>query len=115
MFDYASVNQYYEDASSYRFIKDVQVPRLCLNALDDPIANPSCISYNEIKANLNIVLATTEHGGHLGWFENTNNPTRWMVKPLAEFIVAMFQVKPKKKYSTADFLNLVTFNCFSGI
>lgn len=92
MFDYASVDQYYDDASSFRFIKDVQVPLLCLNALDDPIANPACIPYKEIEANPNVVLATTEEGGHLGWFENTNNPTRWMIKPLSEFIIAMFQV-----------------------
>lgn len=93
MFDYASVSQYYHDASSYRFIEHVKVPLLCMNALDDPIAAARCIPYKEIEANPNVVLATTDTGGHLGWFEHTRNPTRWVVKPLTEFIVSIFQVK----------------------
>ncbi|GAN07853.1 AB-hydrolase YheT [Mucor ambiguus] len=92
MFDYTTVNNYYRDASSCRFIEHVKVPLLCLNALDDPIAAAECIPYDEIKTNPNVVLATTDYGGHLGWFEHIKYPTRWMVKPLAEFIVAMFQV-----------------------
>jgi predicted alpha/beta-fold hydrolase len=66
---------------------------LCLNALDDPIAAPECIPYDEIKTNPNVVLATTDYGGHIGWFEHNKKPIRWMVKPLTEFIIAMFQVK----------------------
>jgi predicted alpha/beta-fold hydrolase len=97
MFDYTTVNNYYRDASSCRFIEHVKVPLLCLNALDDPISAAECIPYDEIKTNPNVVLATTDYGGHLGWFEHIKYPTRWMVKPLGEFIVAMFQVK-KKQY-----------------
>lgn len=93
MFNYTTVNNYYRDASSCRFIEHVKVPLLCMNALDDPIAAAECIPYDEIKINPNVVLATTDTGGHIGWFEHNRNPTRWMVKPLTEFIVAMFQVK----------------------
>lgn len=91
MFDFTTVNNYYRDASSCRFIEHVKVPLLCFNALDDPIAAKECIPYDEIKTNPNVVLATTDYGGHIGWFEHNKNPTRWMVKPLTEFIVAMFQ------------------------
>jgi predicted alpha/beta-fold hydrolase len=97
MFNYTTVNNYYRDASSCRFIEHVKIPLLCMNALDDPIAAASCIPYDEIKINPYIVLATTDYGGHLGWFEHTRKPTRWMVKPLSEFIVAMFHLKKKKK------------------
>ncbi|KAG1467360.1 hypothetical protein G6F56_004458 [Rhizopus delemar] len=91
MFGYSTVNNYYRDASSCRFIEHVRVPLLCLNAIDDPIAHADCIPYDEIKCNPNVVLATTDQGGHIGWFEHVTRPTRWCVKPLAEFIVAMFQ------------------------
>ncbi|KAG1501442.1 hypothetical protein G6F53_011079 [Rhizopus delemar] len=91
MFGYTTVNNYYRDASSCRFIEFVKIPLLCLNALDDPIAHSSCIPYDEIKCNPNVVLATTDQGGHIGWFEHVTRPTRWCVKPLTEFIVAMFQ------------------------
>ncbi|KAG2192102.1 hypothetical protein INT46_006989 [Mucor plumbeus] len=97
MFDYTTVNNYYRDASSCRFIEHVKVPLLCLNALDDPIAAAECIPYDEIKTNPNVVLATTDYGGHLGWFEHNKYPTRWMVKPLTEFIVAMFQAHDIRK------------------
>ncbi|OBZ89130.1 hypothetical protein A0J61_02831 [Choanephora cucurbitarum] len=91
MFGFSTVDNYYRDASSCRFVEHVKVPLLCMNALDDPIASAECIPYDEIKVNPHVVLATTDYGGHLGWFENNKNPTRWMVKPLAEFITAMFQ------------------------
>ncbi|KAI9486060.1 MAG: Alpha/Beta hydrolase protein [Benjaminiella poitrasii] len=97
MFDYSTVNQYYQDASSRRLIEDVKIPLLCLNALDDPVATAECIPYDKIEANPNIVLATTDYGGHLGWFENIRYPTRWVVKPLTEFIVAMFQAHDIRK------------------
>lgn len=91
MFDFTTVNNYYRDASSCRFIEFVKIPLLCLNALDDPIAHGICIPYDEIKSNPNVVLATTNYGGHIGWFEHNLQPTRWMAKPLTEFIVAMFR------------------------
>lgn len=91
IFGYTTVNNYYRDASSCRFIEHVRVPLLCFNALDDPIAVEESIPYDEIKINPYVVLATTDKGGHLGWFEHSWQPTRWIVKPLAEFIVAMFE------------------------
>ncbi|KAI9029738.1 Alpha/Beta hydrolase protein [Phycomyces nitens] len=87
--NYTTVNNYYRDASSCRFIEFVRVPLLCINALDDPIALKACIPYDEIKINPNVVLATTENGGHIGWFEHYLYPSRWVVKPLAEFFVAI--------------------------
>ncbi|KAI9276516.1 Alpha/Beta hydrolase protein [Sporodiniella umbellata] len=97
MFDYTTVNNYYRDASSCRFIEHVKVPLLCLNALDDPIAHANSIPYDEIKCNPNVILATTDEGGHIGWFEHITQPTRWCVKPLSEFIVAMFQAHDVRK------------------
>lgn len=92
MSGYTTVNNYYRDASSCRFIEHVRIPLLCFNALDDPIAVSESIPYDEIKINPYVILATTDYGGHIGWFEHFWKPTRWIVKPLAEFIVAMFEV-----------------------
>lgn len=93
IFNYTTVNNYYRDASSCRFIEHVRIPLLCFNALDDPIAVEESIPWDEIKINPYVVLATTDKGGHIGWFEHVWQPTRWIVKPLAEYIVAMFEVK----------------------
>jgi predicted alpha/beta-fold hydrolase len=44
-----TVNDYYRDASSCSYAKDVRVPMLALNALDDPIACRTSIPYDECK------------------------------------------------------------------
>ncbi|KAL0076752.1 Alpha/Beta hydrolase protein [Phycomyces blakesleeanus] len=100
--DYSTVNNYYRDASSCRFIEFVRIPLLCFNALDDPIALKACIPYDEIKINPNVVLATTERGGHIGWFEHTLSPTRWIVKPLAEFFVAIAEAYDTRESSASS-------------
>ncbi|KAI8584065.1 hypothetical protein K450DRAFT_221313 [Umbelopsis ramanniana AG] len=94
---YDTVNDYYRDASSSVKVKKVRVPLLCFNAMDDPISPAESIPYDEIKINPNVVLATTQHGGHLGWFEGNWSPTRWIVKPLTEFIVAMFEAYDERE------------------
>lgn len=50
---------------AYLIVSDVKVPLLILNALDDPIVPPQCIPYEEVSANTNLVLATTDKGGHV--------------------------------------------------
>ncbi|CDS06696.1 hypothetical protein LRAMOSA09223 [Lichtheimia ramosa] len=102
VFNYTTVNNYYRDASSSRFIEHVRIPLLCFNALDDPIAVAEGIPYDEIKINPNVILATTDYGGHIGWFENVWQPTRWIVKPLAEFIVAMFEAHDIRPLNQED-------------
>ncbi|KAI8979669.1 Alpha/Beta hydrolase protein [Mycotypha africana] len=102
MFGYTTVNNYYRDASSCRFIEHVKIPLLCMNALDDPIAPVQSIPYDEIKVNPYVVLATTDRGGHIGWFEGFRYPTRWVIKPLAEFIVAMFKAHDVKEIKRTD-------------
>ncbi|KAI8094504.1 Alpha/Beta hydrolase protein [Thamnidium elegans] len=93
MSNYTTVNNYYRDASCSRVIEHVRVPLLCINALDDPISIIHSIPLDEIKVNPYIILVGTKHGGHLGWFEHSYRPSRWVDKPIAEFMMAMFQAK----------------------
>ncbi|KAI9300874.1 Alpha/Beta hydrolase protein [Cunninghamella echinulata] len=96
VFGYTTVNNYYRDASSSRFIEHVRIPLLCVNALDDPISPLTSIPWDEISINPYAVLATTDYGGHLGWFTGTLSPSRWIDQPLAEFVYAMTKVKSDK-------------------
>ncbi|KAI8098535.1 Alpha/Beta hydrolase protein [Halteromyces radiatus] len=107
-FGYSSASAYYHDASSYRKIENVQIPLLCLNALDDPIANGACLPIEQVKANPNVILAVTAQGGHIGWFEHIRQPSRWMNKPLAEFITAMFQVHDQRSSHHIDPADVAT-------
>ncbi|CAG8485962.1 6434_t:CDS:2, partial [Gigaspora rosea] len=90
-FGYETVDHYYRDASSYFYVTKVRVPLLCLNAEDDPIVSAECLPFDESIYNPYCILATTYCGGHLGWFTGFRSPTRWCIKPLSEFCIAIFE------------------------
>lgn len=58
-----SVDEYYAGSSSSLSIPHVQIPLLCIQAENDPIAPANAIPYEEIKANPNCILVTTPTGG----------------------------------------------------
>ncbi|RKP26823.1 Alpha/Beta hydrolase protein [Syncephalis pseudoplumigaleata] len=97
LFGYDTVDDYYRDASSSRWITRVRVPLLCLNACDDPVTSIEGAPYDEIRINPFVIIATTSCGGHIGWFENMLRPRRWSDKPLSEFARAMFAVSERRR------------------
>lgn len=87
-----NAKDYYERNSSSEFLSGVKVPLLGLNARDDPIAART-IPYEAARANKSFVLATTEGGGHLGWFtEEGGKLNRWYTRPVVEFLTAAVAV-----------------------
>ncbi|KAG0298651.1 hypothetical protein BGZ98_000128 [Dissophora globulifera] len=102
VFKYRTVHEYYRMASSSQKILDIKRPFLCLNALDDPIAVGECIPVDEIRENPYGLLATTAHGGHLGWFQGFFSQTRWCTKPLAEFCIAIFEADRRPVSKTPE-------------
>ncbi|KAJ1308893.1 hypothetical protein OPQ81_004580 [Rhizoctonia solani] len=80
---------YYERNSSSKFLSGVKVPLLGLNACDDPIASKT-IPYNAARSSDCFVLATTEGGGHLGWFTREKGEIkRWYTRPVVDFLTAV--------------------------
>uniref|UniRef100_A0A0G4I441 AB hydrolase-1 domain-containing protein n=1 Tax=Chromera velia CCMP2878 TaxID=1169474 RepID=A0A0G4I441_9ALVE len=70
VFGYESRDDYYRDASSIRYLPNVKVPLLCLNAADDPVVLAE--NYDEPirvaqESNENVIFLLTGAGGHLGW------------------------------------------------
>jgi predicted alpha/beta-fold hydrolase len=70
MWGFPSVESYYYESSSALFIPNIQVPLLCINALDDPLVPQQCLPYEEIMKSDSVVLLTTEKGGHVAWLED---------------------------------------------
>jgi len=68
---YSSVMDYYEHASCKNVAQNITIPTLIVNTMDDPIVPNSLHKYpkNIAKTNSNVIFATVEHGGHLGFFE----------------------------------------------
>ncbi|XP_055816328.1 embryogenesis-associated protein EMB8 isoform X3 [Solanum dulcamara] len=87
--DLETVDTYYRKASCTSYIGNVMVPLLCISALDDPVCTREAIPWDECRANKNIVLATTHHGGHLGYFEGMTAKSLWWVRAVDEFLCAL--------------------------
>lgn len=83
---FETVDTYYRKCSSVHFLSNVSVPLLCVNALDDPVCTKEAIPWDECRANKNIVLATTLHGGHLAFFEGLMASSIWWVRAVKEFL-----------------------------
>ncbi|GAA6001257.1 hypothetical protein JCM10207_007489 [Rhodosporidiobolus poonsookiae] len=85
---------YYRSASASNVIADSAVPLLSLSALDDPIVSSDGIPFSAASTNSNLVFATTQHGGHLGWHEGFFRPRRWIAKPATQFLAALHEATP---------------------
>lgn len=91
LFKYASVHEFYTDASCMTRLPHVAVPLLCINAADDPISI-TLPPEEQVRANPNVILCVTRAGGHLGFFESSGasseerGPLRtWSSRVIAEF------------------------------
>ncbi|KAG7944026.1 hypothetical protein I3843_15G076600 [Carya illinoinensis] len=83
---FETVDTYYRRCSSTSYVRNVSIPLLCINALDDPVCTREAIPWDECRANKNIVLATIKHGGHLAFFEGITASGLWWVRAVEEFL-----------------------------
>ncbi|XP_031113665.1 embryogenesis-associated protein EMB8-like [Ipomoea triloba] len=83
---FETVDSYYRHCSSAPLVGLVSVPLLCISTLDDPVCTAEAIPWDECRANKNIVLAVTKHGGHLAFFEGITASGLWWVRAVNEFI-----------------------------
>ncbi|XP_055816330.1 embryogenesis-associated protein EMB8-like [Solanum dulcamara] len=86
---FETVDTYYRKVSCSSYIGNVRVPLLCITALDDPVCSRETIPWDECRANKNVVLATTQHGGHLGHLEGMTGKSLWWVRAVDEFLTAL--------------------------
>jgi predicted alpha/beta-fold hydrolase len=104
---YRNGEEYWDDASSYRFIKHISVPLFKIIAGDDKVVYHSFqrkLTHNIL--NPNIMSVETKCGGHLGWQEspprdsNTSGSSilggvgpSWAGRATADFIDAVMQTR----------------------
>jgi predicted alpha/beta-fold hydrolase len=53
--------------------------------MDDPVVHHTAIDHEGIRENPYCVVATTNHGGHLGYREGICDNKQWFVKVCSEF------------------------------
>lgn len=99
-FGFPDVDAYYAYSSSHQRVKDVHTPLLVVNAADDPIALWGDFDklVSDVRTNPNVVLAVTDHGGHLGWCDaaNPRGSSAWIERCALDFLSHSLTVGPRK-------------------
>ncbi|KAI3805150.1 hypothetical protein L1987_27253 [Smallanthus sonchifolius] len=94
-FDTADI--YYRESSCVGYVGRIKVPLLCISALDDPVCTKDALIWDECRVNKNIILATTQHGGHLGYFDGMDAKGVWWVRAVDEFLSVLGSSKLIKR------------------
>jgi len=63
---------YYEQSSSLQFLKNITVPTLLINALNDSFLSSECYPVKDAKNNKYLHLEMPSHGGHVGFIQKKN-------------------------------------------
>lgn len=64
---FADADDFYARASVKPFLKNIRIPSLLVQALNDPFLSAESIPYDEAAANDFLFLETPEYGGHCGF------------------------------------------------
>jgi predicted alpha/beta-fold hydrolase len=77
LFGFGNADNYYTTQSSNRFIGNIRVPALLVQAKDDPLIPFSVYDHPAFRENPNLTLIAAEHGGHLGFIAR-RQPRFWL-------------------------------------
>ena len=109
---YKNAEEYWADASSYRFIKHISVPLLQIIAGDDKVVYHSFQQkLTHSILNPNIMSVETKCGGHLGWQESPppsnisaeggfGGGPSWASRATADFIDAILETRHARHSTT---------------
>jgi predicted alpha/beta-fold hydrolase len=64
---YRDAIDYYTQCSSIRFVENIKVPTLIVNASNDPFLSPECYPVDLLKNHLHVKLEIPMRGGHVGF------------------------------------------------
>lgn len=83
---FASAEDYWERCSSRRVLKEIRVPALLVNAMDDPFLGAACFPREEAEANEYFSFEAPRQGGHMGFVPRDRAGEYWSETRAAEFL-----------------------------
>ena len=83
---FKDAEDYWYQCSSRRFIGEIQVPALIVNAQDDPFLSPASYPEKEVAGNPRVKLETPRHGGHVGFVSRDGNGLYWSERRAMAFL-----------------------------
>ncbi|WP_026462996.1 YheT family hydrolase [Adhaeribacter aquaticus] len=86
MHGFKDADDYYTHCSSVFYIKNIQVPTLLVNALNDPFLAPPCFPVEEANENPSFFLEMPRHGGHVGFPEGNLTVSYYAERRAVEFL-----------------------------
>ena len=95
---FLSAEDYWQKSSSIGYLKNINVPTMILNALDDPFLPDECYPIEQAKNNDFIHLEIPKYGGHIGFMPDERNKPFYSEQRAMAFI-NKFSQKNKKTIS----------------
>ena len=77
---------YYEQCSSLRFVKNIRIPTLIINTLNDPFLSPECFPAALLERHPFVRLQILSRGGHVGFTQFNKNGLYWSEQRALEFL-----------------------------
>jgi len=81
---FKDAKDYYLQCSSLPYLKNISIPALMINALDDSFLSEASFPYESAKNNPNLYLLTPKYGGHVG-FTTFGTQYYWNEKQIVDF------------------------------
>jgi predicted alpha/beta-fold hydrolase len=93
---FADATAYYAEASSIRYLRNVQLDTLLLNAMDDPFLPPEVLDdvHRIAAGNIRLYPEFPDRGGHAGFVSGWNpfHPVYYLERRVGEFLATRFTV-----------------------
>lgn len=83
---FADAEDYYQTNSSLKFLPDISIPTLIINAQNDPFLSPTCFPSDLAKKLDQVHFEFPKHGGHVGFMCAGNNKRYYSETRAVEFI-----------------------------
>lgn len=74
---FRNAEDYYHRCSSIHFVRQIRIPTLIVNALNDPFLSPECHPQSLLHDHPSVQLESPVRGGHVGFVEFNNKGLYW--------------------------------------
>jgi predicted alpha/beta-fold hydrolase len=82
-----SAADYWARSSCKPVLKDIRIPALLVNALNDPFLPEACFPYEDAQKSEWLSLEVPRSGGHVGFIELNNRQAYWMERRVVAFVL----------------------------
>ena len=82
---FLDAEDYWRRCSALRFLNDIRIPTLLINALNDPFLDRPCFPYATARRNNMLFLETPRSGGHVGFLPYSLQGPFWHETRVVQF------------------------------